>query len=113
MRVKSQPSSWPLISTWCFFGSPSQPLVLLEIGEIAKLAIYLEWGDSGEGGGCLSMGFCWDCRAKERELTREWLWGYLAGMFVLRIEDLSTSVPQFICSYYTRGPCGVTTFRSW
>ncbi|GJV96856.1 hypothetical protein Tco_1548433 [Tanacetum coccineum] len=46
-------------SSKCFFGSPSQPLVLLEIGEIAKLAIYLEWGDSGEGGGCLTMGFCW------------------------------------------------------
>ncbi|GKC47385.1 hypothetical protein Tco_1065107 [Tanacetum coccineum] len=107
MRVKSQPSFWPLISTWCFFGSPSQPLVLLEIGEIAKLAIYLEWGDSGEGGGCLSMRFCWDCRAKERELTREWLWGYLAGMFVLRFWKMAEKVPPSYMMYYTHGPCAL------
>ncbi|GKA32579.1 hypothetical protein Tco_0718946 [Tanacetum coccineum] len=61
-KPKSHP--WPLISTYCFFGSPSQSLVLLEIGEIAKLAIYLERGDSGEGDGCLTMGFCWVLQGK-------------------------------------------------
>ncbi|GKE88163.1 hypothetical protein Tco_1565638, partial [Tanacetum coccineum] len=55
-KPKSHP--WPLISTYYFFGSASQPLVLLETGEIAKLAIYLKRGDSGEGDGCLTMGFC-------------------------------------------------------
>ncbi|GJY86067.1 hypothetical protein Tco_0500093 [Tanacetum coccineum] len=70
---------WPLISTYCFFGSPSQPLVLLEIGEIAKLAIYLEWGDSGEGEGCLSMWFCLVLQGKEWVNTRDVVLGFEKG----------------------------------
>ncbi|GJR03102.1 hypothetical protein Tco_0526086 [Tanacetum coccineum] len=55
------------------------PLVLLEIGEIAKLAIYLEWGDSGEGEGCLSMGFCLVLQGKEWMNTRDVVLGFEKG----------------------------------
>ncbi|GKB86085.1 hypothetical protein Tco_0958357, partial [Tanacetum coccineum] len=55
------------------------PLVLLEIGEIAKLAIYLEWGDSGEGEGCLSMGFCLVLQGKEWVNTRDVVLGFEKG----------------------------------
>ncbi|GKA02506.1 zinc finger, CCHC-type containing protein [Tanacetum coccineum] len=56
-----------------------KPLVLLEIGEIAKLAIYLEWGDSGEGEGCLSMGFCLVLQGKEWVNTRDVVLGFEKG----------------------------------
>ncbi|GJV28299.1 reverse transcriptase domain-containing protein [Tanacetum coccineum] len=49
-------------------GPNFKPLVLLEIGEIAKLAIYLEWGDSAEGEGCLTMGFCWVLQGKGKKM---------------------------------------------
>ncbi|GKB87293.1 hypothetical protein Tco_0959565, partial [Tanacetum coccineum] len=56
------------ISTSAFSCITISALVLLEIGEIAKLAIYLEWGDSGEGGGCLTMGFCWVLQGKGKKM---------------------------------------------
>ncbi|GJR39162.1 hypothetical protein Tco_1214846 [Tanacetum coccineum] len=87
------------------------PLVLLEISEIAKLAIYLEWGDSGEGEGCLSMGFCLVLQGKEWVNTREGFGGKNGrekwfGFNRKGFGVMAKLVPHPYNDYCNYGPCG-------